>query len=71
MVLISQGIVSNQSWQEKRDDAKKFDENVVSEYYDIIVFFFSIHGSFGTTWNLDSERVVYDFNFFIKKDLLS
>ena len=50
--------------------SKKFDHDVMSENWDVIVIF-PILGLFGAIWKLDSGRRVYKTYVFINSNLLS
>ena len=48
---------------------QKFDDNVMSESWDVIVIF-PVYGQFGVMWKLDSGRIVCKTYIFIKSNLL-
>ena len=56
---------------DKRNTAtsKKFDDEVMSENCDVIVFF-SIYGQFAAIWEHDTGRMVYEIYIFINNNLL-
>ena len=53
-----------------KTSAKKFDDNVISENYDVIAIF-PIYGQFGAIRKPDSRRIVYKTYIFINSNLLS
>ena len=49
---------------------KKFDDDVISETFDVIVIFL-IYGQFGAVWKPDPGRIVCKTYIFINSNLLS
>ena len=49
---------------------KKFDDDVISETFDVIVIF-PIYGQFGAVWKPDPGRIVCKTYIFINSNLLS
>ena len=50
--------------------SKKFDNDVMSINYDVIVIF-TVYGQFGAIWKTDSGRIVCKTYIFINSNLLS
>ena len=50
--------------------SKKFDDDIMSKYYDVIVIFL-IYGQFEVIRKLNSGRIVYNTYIFINSNLLS
>ena len=55
---------------DNENTSKKFDDGVISESCDIIVFF-PIYGQFGAIREPDSRRIICKFYVFLNSNLLS